>query len=118
MHISYKELLAKAEREFDSFSLVWRDGLKFNSTSKQIEQDLRPYLISEVTTDEWPGTKLFKAKAIVRTYSVNPESVKVLGRVKNVFDWISPGYPEDLAFYKKSNVVFASIAHEKDAWFT
>ncbi|MGI1677655.1 MAG: hypothetical protein K6L75_02910 [Cellvibrionaceae bacterium] len=114
--MNYESLLEKASKEFDSFSLVWRDEFEFDDHCIKIEKQLSGHLISEERTDEWPGTKIFGALATVRHYMVNPDSIKVLKQANSFKDWLSPKYPEDLAFYKSGEVVYASIAHENDEW--
>lgn len=114
--MNYESLLEKALKNFDSFSLVWRDEFDFDDHCKAIEADLSDHLVSEERTDEWPGTKIYDALATVRHYEVNPDSIRILGRAKSFRDWMAPKYPEDLAFYKADKVVYASIAHENDEW--
>lgn len=117
MNLSYNELLQKAKSECDSFSLVWRAEFKFNENAKSVENSLKPYLLKEQLVKEWPGTQLLKADALLRTYLVNAASMEILKMTGDIYKWLSPDYPEDLAFYKKGKVWFASIAHEKDSWF-
>ena len=102
-----------------TFSLVWRDSFKFNENAKQIEKDLRPFLIKEEVTSKWPGTEIFKAMATVRYYKFNNDSKKILRKNPDFYKWLVPDYPEDLAFYsKKGECWFASVAHENMAFFT
>ncbi len=114
--MKYQDLLEKAENEFTSFSLVWRDEFTFDEHCQKIEALLKPYLASEEKTDEWPGTKIFNALATVRHYKVSRQSIEVLKCAKNYKDWLSPSYPEDLAFYKNGKVAYTSIAHESEGW--
>lgn len=117
MDKDYERLLNTAKTKFDSFSLVWRDQFAFNETAAKFEKSLEPFLLKEQHTDEWPGTKVFKAKAKVRTYKVKPESLSVLSRLNNVFEFMAPDYPEDLAFYSNGKIKFTSIAHERESWY-
>jgi hypothetical protein len=117
MKKDYKQLLKTAKENYDSFSLVWRDQLDFNENSARFGKSLEQFLIKELHTDEWPGTKIFGSKAKVRTYKVNSDSLSVLSQLNNVFEFLSPNFPEDLAFYSNGKVKFSSIAHEKDAWY-
>jgi hypothetical protein len=116
-YTTYKNLLEVAEQEYDTFSLVWRHELNFEESAWKIEEELRPHLLSKFSSCKWPGTEIFGRKATIRTYVVNPESISILGRVSSVFDWLAPNYPEDLAFYRENKVIFASVAHEGEAWF-
>ncbi len=115
MDKDYEHLLDTARAKFDSFSLVWRDQFSFNETAAAFEKSLGPFLLKEQHTDEWPGTKIFKAKA--RTYKVKPESLSVLSRLNNVFEFMAPDYPEDLSFYSNGKIKFISIAHERESWY-
>jgi hypothetical protein len=117
MDKEYEQLLSTARANFDSFSLVWQDQFKFNESAAEFEKLLEQFLVNEQYTDEWPGTKIFGAKARVKTYKVNSGSLSVLSQVKNVFEFVCPNYPEDLAFYYKGRVKFTSIAHEGEAWY-
>jgi len=63
-------------------------------------------------------TFLAKIAATSRTYRINNTTINILRSVESVYQWVSPSYPEDLAFYKKGELWFASIAHEGESWFT
>lgn len=115
--MKYINLLQKAFQEFDSFSLVWRDQLEFNEECHKIEKELKPFLIREERTDEWPGTKLFGSLATLRYYQINEITISILKQANNFKSWLSPDKPEDLAFYKNEKVVYSSIAHEDDEQF-
>lgn len=116
-YTTYESLLKYAEKECDSFSLVWRHEFNFDKSAWDITEDLSPHLISEFPTNKWPGTEIFSGKALLRTYSLNQETISVLKKVSSVFEWVAPNFPEDLAFYNNGKVIFASVAHEGDAWF-
>src|SRR5882672_12771973 len=62
----YRDLLNLAGEVCGSFSLVWRDQLAFGRSAKAIEESLSPFILREVRTDEWPGTKLMGHLAAVR----------------------------------------------------
>jgi hypothetical protein len=117
MDKEYELLLNTANAKFDSFSLVWRDQFKFTETATNLEKSLEKYLLLEQYTDEWPGTKIFKSKAKVRTYKVKPETLTILSQFNNVYEFIAPNYPEDLSFYSNGKIKFTSIAHEGEAWY-
>ncbi|MFH1128882.1 MAG: stage III sporulation protein AH [Candidatus Omnitrophota bacterium] len=113
----YSSLLKFALTNCASFSLVWRDQLDFNDSAKNIEEDLKPYLIKEEYTSKWPGTEIFGSKAKVRYYKINPETIKILEKISSLYSWFCPDRPEDLAIYLKSGECWlGSITHEKDAY--
>ena len=115
--LTYRALLAFAERCSGSFSLVWRRQLSFDASAAAVERVLRPFLIQETEASEWPGTKLIGHSATVRTYRVSPDSVRELAGADGLFAWQSPARPEDLAFYALDRRCWlASIAHEGEAF--
>ena len=115
---TYIDLLNFAAARCESFSLVWRKQFQFESSAHQVANSLKPFLISNVRTDEWLGTKLIGHEAIVRQYRTTDKSIKILGSLSGLYSWLQPKFPEDLAFYSTGNVGWlASISHERDAWF-
>ena len=113
----YRDLLHLAAEACGSFSLVWRDQLAFEPSAEEVARSLRPFLIREQRTDEWPGTKLLGHLATVRYYRLTPETLAVLERAARLYAWEAPALPEDLALYTHDNNVWlGSIAHERDAW--
>jgi hypothetical protein len=116
---TYIQLLEFAASRCDSFSLVWRDQFQFEQSAYEIKKILKPCLLSNAKTDEWPGTKLIGHKAMVRRYRVTEESIKSLGASVSLYSWLQPKLPEDLAFYTSGETVWlASISHEHLAWFS
>jgi hypothetical protein len=102
------------------FSLVWRDRLSFSERASQVRRELAP-LEAEVTrTRRWPGTVLMKkgtSMATVVRYKCAASARAVLLRPRSLFSWLSPHFPEDLAFYEPDgSCSLASVAHEKDAY--
>ena len=115
---TYIDLLNFAASRCASFSLTWRDQFTFGRSADEIQQALKPFLVSHVKTDEWPGTKLIGHEAIVRRYRVEDASVKLLHAAGSLYSWLQPHLPEDLAFYASGDTVWlASISHEHEAWF-
>ena len=115
---TYIDLINFAAVRCVSFSLVWRDQFKFEQSAYEIKQALRPFLISNDRTEEWPGTTLIGHQAIVRHYRVADESVKLLQIADGLYSWLQPSLPEDLAFYASGDTAWlASISHESQAWF-
>ena len=114
---TYQALLRFAARLGSRFSLVWREQSKFGETALEIIGLLKPDLVAEARTDEWPGTRLLGHMASVRTYKLSENAQSVLQRAHGLYDWQEPLRPEDLGFYTSDGRVwFGSIAHERDAF--
>src|SRR5437762_580079 len=96
---TYLRLLQFALRQSSLFSLVWRDQHGSVRSAATIEETLRPDLVSEKQTDQWPGTRLLGHSATVRLYRLSPKALSVLVEAKSLFAWVAPNRPEDLAFY-------------------
>src|SRR5215204_3792972 len=96
---TYIDLLNFAASRCEPFSLVWRDQFMFGPSAYEIKHALKSFLISNVRTDGWPGTKLIGHEAIVRRYRVADESIKLLHAAGGLYSWLQPNLPEDLAFY-------------------
>ena len=115
---TYLDLLNFAASRCESFSLVWRQQFEFEPSAYEIKHALKPFLISNIKTDEWPGTKLIGHEAMVRRYRVAAESVELLRVADSLYSWLRPKLPEDLAFYSSGDTVWlATISHEGEAWF-
>ncbi len=115
----YEGLVHLACELGSSFSLVWRDDLRFEPSAGKIADDLRGELLREERTDEWPGTKLMGRLATVRHYALNEHTLRILVRSPGLYGWLAPTLPEDLALYSGSGELWlGSIAHEKDSWLS
>jgi hypothetical protein len=115
---TYIDLLNFAASRCQLFSLVWRDQFHFEQSAYDIKDHLKPFLISNDRTNEWPGTTLIGHEAIVRKYRVANESIKLLQISAGLYGWHEPRLPEDLAFYDFDNRTWlASISHDRQAWF-
>jgi hypothetical protein len=112
---TYIDLLNFAASRCSSFSLVW--AFNFDQSAYDIKHALKPFLLSNDRTNEWPGTTLIGHEAMVRRYKVTDESVKLLHVAGTLYSWLQPKLPEDLAFYTPEDAVWlASISHEGQAW--
>ena len=113
----YGQLLDLALEFCETFSLVWRDQLDFNTEARELEERLQLWLLSETRGSIWPGTELIGHKATIRFYQLNAKSVEVLVSVGGLYGWLAPSKPEDLALYSSDGTVWlGSITHERDAW--
>lgn len=115
--IAYSRLIDFAQKQCVKFSLVWRDDLGNKRHENEIAQKLEPYIIADTISSKWPGTEIFGASANVCFYKLNSETINILKKAERLYQWQSPDFPEDLAFYgKNGNLWLASIAHEHMAW--
>lgn len=114
---TYLDLLGFAARTSSIFSLVWRDQLDFNVAAATLLEDLKPDLIAERRTDEWPGTRLLGHEATLRIFRLTAASFSVLADAGRLYAWEAASRPEDLAFWTAAEEPWlGSIAHEKDAF--
>ena len=114
---TYVALIRFAAAEASTFSLVWRHQLEFGPAAHELAEALRPSMIRQQVTDEWPGTRLLGHAAIVRFYRMSPAALDVLVSANRLYGWMAPGRPEDLAFYTTAGHCWlGSIAHEEDAF--
>lgn len=115
--ITYKKLLSLIFQKCSEFSLVWRNQLNFEKSAYEIEKKLKPFLKESYESDEWPGTKLYGSKGVVRKYRVTKDSFVVLLTVDGFYSWLSPKFPEDITFYKRDgNPWLVTITHEREAY--
>jgi hypothetical protein len=114
---TYVALIRFAEAEVNTFSLAWRHQLKFDTAAHETKVALKPSLMRQHVTDEWPGTRLVGHSAIVRFYRMSPAARGVLEAAQRLYGWRAPSRPEDLAFYTTAGRCWlGSIAHERDAF--
>jgi hypothetical protein len=113
----YTAFLDEAFKHFTSFSLVWRKGLSYDQNRHTVGHDLARHELQKRQGSCWPGTQLFGVSQTIITYGLNADTARVLSRPASLFAWLSPSFPEDLAFYlKNGHCGFASVAHEGLAW--
>lgn len=113
---AYQQLLSFLFKRCSAFSLVWRDEFGFDSSFLKV--DLLPLLLNETKSNRWPGSEIMMpAKAYIAWYRTGPKALKLLQQPGALYQWRAPKWPEDLAFYSASGCAFASVSHEKDAWF-
>lgn len=113
----YEALLRFALRHDCLFSLVWRDQSAFAVSAAAIAKNLRPALVRQTRTDEWPGTTLIGHFAIVRLYRLTATTLSMLAPADRLYAWIAPDRPEDLALYTSDGAPWlASVAHERNAF--
>lgn len=114
---AYKLLLEAALEEASTFSLVWRDQLRFDPGAAAVRAALRGLELEDVKRDRWPGTRLVGHYASVVTFRAAADALPTLLEPGSLFGWRSPAYPEDLSFSADSGTVcLATASHEASAW--
>jgi hypothetical protein len=112
----YLSFIEAASKHFSSVSLVWKHGLPYSESRHRIGSDLKRRQISQRQGNSWPGTSWGELSTVV-LYDLDAIACEVLTRPGSLFGWITPGFPEDLAFYEKNgDCGFASVSHEHYAW--
>jgi len=90
-----------------------------NASGEALLRALEPYLRSERSVSEWPGTKLLNGTAVLREYELLEESSLILETaVHGLYEWSQPSRPEDLVLWRGDGEPWlVTIAHEHDAYF-
>ncbi|MEK6259585.1 MAG: hypothetical protein AABP62_13285 [Planctomycetota bacterium] len=114
---AYLGLLDLARQTESLVGLVWREQLKFSPSAQQIAADLKPSLVEERLTDEWPGTRLFGSQAWYRLYRCDEHSLPIFSRVERLDGWLAPDFPEDISYQLPTGECWLiSVAHEPLCW--
>ncbi|MDQ6771042.1 MAG: hypothetical protein M3Z54_13765 [Gemmatimonadota bacterium] len=101
-----------------TFALVWSDQLTFAASADDMRIRLGPFERRTERVSEWPGTQLFGSLVTMRHYASSAGALRVLETAEGLYSWQAPALPEDLSFSAPDGrTIFASIAHERDAWF-
>lgn len=114
---AYLGLLDLARQTESLVGLVWREQLKFSPSALQIAADLKPSLVEERLTDEWPGTRLFGSRAWYRLYRCDERSLPILACAERLDGWLAPDFPEDMSCTLLTGESWLmSVAHESSCW--
>lgn len=116
---TYAEFISAMLGTHSRFSLVWRDQLDFNEKAGRVREHLRALEVEVVRTVRWPGTLLLKGAglATVVLYQCSDQAVEALCKPRRLFGWMTPNYPEDLAFYgSDGSCVLGTVSHEREAF--
>jgi hypothetical protein len=116
---AYADFLSAMLGTSSRFSLVWRDQLDFNEKASRIREQLRDLEVEVLRTVRWPGTLLLKGAgtATVVLYRCSDRATEVLHKPRRLFGWLTPNYPEDLAFYgSDGSCALATVSHEREAF--
>lgn len=114
---NYQVLIDLAAKNCDKFGLIIRTELFLNEQYierfyKKTLSEIEPYLIAKEEVKKWPVTMLFETTANLYYYELNEQTTHFLkSKSDSLFSWIQ-ALPEDLMFYKGSNVWLAANSHE------
>lgn len=113
----YHDLLAFLFEEADYFELVERHDVGLDDYSLTLKNQLAPYLLGTQDSNEWAAQmteKLFP----VNHYNATPEAKQILlDNSKTIYDFGLKYALEDLSFYRKEEVYFVTVGHEKECGF-
>lgn len=106
----------------DYFSVVVRIKKPYSQMPPLFNyaDQLRPFIIKYLfESKEWPVEFIGAAKhRIMVICKCCKEIRKEVGKIPNVFLPIENEMPEDICFYRDGELCFATISHEKMAFFT
>jgi hypothetical protein len=115
----YRGLIAAGSRRGLTALLVVRDRAGLRPAGRELLSALRPALIAETVSSEWPGTRLLSGTATLRRFQLNTASAALLtGAAESLYDWVQPALPEDLCLLRPDGTPWiVTIAPERDAYF-
>lgn len=115
----YSQLLEKSlDARCQFFLFVVRPESAFKEYECDFFTQIKPYIKEEISSNEWPGTKLLNRNARVIICNFNESSLKILKSFSSSFrSWNSPEMPEDFCIlYDAATVFIASSSTEKFVW--
>lgn len=121
----YKKFASFALAHSDAIMLIYcAYGYPLKKKIRDIRRMLRPFRIASrdnsksykkgIPEFEWPNT-ISRTKALIcaETYRLSPEVKEFVLSVDNIFAWMYPERPEDLAFFYQGECWIATTAHEQ-----
>jgi hypothetical protein len=113
---SYAALIREASHLSVKFSLVLPSRVQFSKACYDFLKQIENNLICVTDETEWPGTRLMAGEtARIYWYRLDPSITDTIGSaVKKLYDWNSPDFPEDPAFYRHDGaVLLGTSSHER-----
>lgn len=121
---NYKKFMSFAFEKSDAALLVYQSyGRPFKRRIQEIRSRLKPFLLStrnnakmKKNADgfEWPGTVTWNESLMhVCVYRLSPEVREYILSANDLFDWMYPERPEDIAFFSNGECWLSTTAHEK-----
>lgn len=114
----YHRILDYAASVCPHFAVVVRDVERVSPTSSTLLAQLRPFIVEELLTTEWPGTVLLEGQAHLYKYRLTQQALEVLkSSSTHLFQWRAPELPEDLCLIRPNGEPWLGmVAHERDGW--
>ncbi len=111
----YAQLIDFCTKRCPKCTFAMERPRQFGKNCHQFLASQKEHLIEVADQMEWPGTKLVSSSAHVYWYRVTPELIATLkAKVGNLYDWVLPDLPEDLAFYwPDGRPLLGSSSHER-----
>lgn len=114
--VEYEKLMLAATEACTSFSLITQESQFPSTQCIELLESLREHTISKKQVSSWPGTQLSGGQATLYEFRCNDETYHWLTtHGKNIYAWLQPDRPEDLAFYRNDRNWFYSCSHEEFA---
>jgi len=118
---AYFKLLELCESHRQNCSLVINSGALPAQSAFDFVATASTFIVGDKQQTSWPGGGTLEPGATCRVIYVQvcPESIGLLRKAAtNLYDWVHPFLPEDLAFYRPDgSVFFAAITHEGVSFF-
>lgn len=95
---------------------------KLNDTMNNLELNFRKTLITKINRPFWVFTECFNCKYSedefnslfeIHFYKISETLKKYLLSNCDLYKWLNPAYPEDIAFFKDNVCWLSSVTHEK-----
>lgn len=117
---AYRLLLDFCANRCAEYSVVINKRALPSQEAFEFLEQAKPFLLSEKQQPSWPGGGTLEpvATATVAYIRVCVESISLLKKASDdLYDWVHPFLPEDLAFYRADgSVMLAVIGHEQAAF--
>lgn len=118
----YKKLIDYAFVKSNTVRFMTRnDGLsperkkKLISIENQFKKDLKKSFITKKPNEEWHKLNCYPTDIYYNYYyfQTTTEVKDYILSNQNLYAWLNPEYPEDIAFFKNGYCWLYSVAHEK-----
>ena len=119
----YKKVISFAIEHSDAVMLIFQNyGHPFKKKLKEIRMRLRPSRIASRSNYKksgdgfaWPGTVSWDTNSLIHAdvYRLAPEVKEYILSAEDLYSWIYPDRPEDIAFFANGECWLSTTAHEE-----